>query len=315
MDFIDPDSIGIIEPTGLMWEPYGETPYLELIAIYSEKGFQMKSQNVKAFHIKEMNSLSETRAAVLGLRQTGLPIHVSMAVDGYGVSIHGADILACLVVLQGLSIKSFGLRCTDNEDIVASVIELVEKLVPHAKIPLTVTLDSSIEALSDDELTEFILSLLKMGITAINLTSFVDTRQALIIRSIQNEFDYTICDDIEHEELENIAACTEHTFYLRDDMVHSELIECHYNMGDHIIGAEDEGAEVLVFDVPTTEDAYRFGLHCHLARVPVAIRSDSDEALEAALVLYNGIAIIDCLSDISDDIKETLANGYNALIR
>ena len=107
--------MGVLSPTGLDWEPYGELPFLELVNIYAHRAFELLEAGVSALWVEGALSLGEARAAVLGARQTGLPIHLTMAVDADGESPQNADVLASLVTLQGLGIQSFGLAFTGGE--------------------------------------------------------------------------------------------------------------------------------------------------------------------------------------------------------
>lgn len=304
------DTTGVIHPSGILWEPYGDLPYLELITLFSDQAFALQANGATEISIEDMDSLSEARGAVLGARQTGMPIYVSQNVDENGITTHDADILASMIILQGLGIEAYGFHCTGG---IEPLLELVDKLAPHAIVPLMVTLDTSITALSDTALEAFITDLLVHGINHIRCTADVPQAYKTQIKELEKAFDSANRSVYEPEEA-SIAACSSQTFFLREDMVQSRPLQCHYDMCDDIINAEDDGCEILVVEVSTVDDAYQFGLNCHLSRVPIALISDSDEALETALLLYNGRAIIDYLSDVPDDVKDTLARGYNALI-
>ena len=51
-----------------------------------------------------------------------------------------------------------------------------------------------------------------------------------------------------------------------------------------------------------------------MMRLPVSLVADNVEALETALIYYNGRAIIDSLCDLDEETISTLAKGYNALV-
>ena len=52
-----------------------------------------------------------------------------------------------------------------------------------------------------------------------------------------------------------------------------------------------------------------------MLHMPVSFLSDSEEALEMALLLYNGCAFIDARSSIDESVLLNLAKGYGAILR
>ena len=49
--------------------------------------------------------------------------------------------------------------------------------------------------------------------------------------------------------------------------------------------------------------------------MPVSFYSDSEEALEMALLMYNGCAFVDSRSELDEPILDALAKGYGATVR
>ena len=81
-----------------------------------------------------------------------------------------------------------------------------------------------------------------------------------------------------------------------------------------MISAEAAGCEILQIHIGRLDDAYQFGLNADMMRLPVSLVADNVEALETALIYYNGRAIIDSLCDLDEETISTLAKGYNALV-
>ena len=52
-----------------------------------------------------------------------------------------------------------------------------------------------------------------------------------------------------------------------------------------------------------------------MLHMPVSFLSDSEEALEMALLMYNGCAFVDSRSNLDESILERLAKGYGAVVR
>ncbi len=294
--------MGVLSPTGLDWEPYGELPFLELVNIYAHRAFELLEAGVSALWVEGALSLGEARAAVLGARQTGLPIHLTMAVDADGESPQNADVLASLVTLQGLGIQSFGLAFTGGEE---DLLDLVEHLIPHARIPLAVCLP----LLAPEELARLTRELLSRGVSRFYTAAGMGKEALLPLTSL-----FAQAFSLPPAEEETLAACADQTFFLREDMAYSDLLECSVDMADQVISAEDSGCEILQIHIGSLDDAYQFGLNADMMRLPVSLVADNVEALETALIYYNGRAIIDSLCDLDEETISTLAKGYNALV-
>jgi 5-methyltetrahydrofolate--homocysteine methyltransferase len=58
-------------------------------------------------------------------------------------------------------------------------------------------------------------------------------------------------------------------------------------MADELLAAEDDEFDVITIQIDTMEDAWNFAENCHMLHKPVSFLSDSEEALEMALLMYN----------------------------
>lgn len=296
--------MGVLFPTGLEWEPYGELPYLELVNTYAHRAFDLLEAGASALWVESALSLAEARAAVLGARQTGLPIHVTMAVDADGKSPQNADVLASLVTLQGLGAASFGISFNGGRE---DLLDLAESLSPYAKVPLTVKLPP----LPPEEADSLTGELLRRGVSGF-FCGAGTSREGYAALAARLAASSLASPSAGEEEV--LAACSDQTFFLREDMAYSPLLECSLDMADQVISAENAGCEILQIHIGSLDDAYQFGLNADMMRLPVSLVADNVEALETALILYNGRAIIDRLCDLEEDVIAALAKGYNALV-
>ena len=80
---------GVIAPLQLQAEPFGETPFFDLINLYARQAFALKRGGVDLLLADTMTTLSQSRAAILGCRQTGLPVMVTMNVEEDGETCMG----------------------------------------------------------------------------------------------------------------------------------------------------------------------------------------------------------------------------------
>ena len=104
-------------------------------------------------------------------------------------------------------------------------------------------------------------------------------------------------------------------YFLDEFFQQSEPIYCSFDMADELLKAEEDECDVITIQIDTMEDAYNFAENAYMLHKPVSFLSDSEEALEMALLMYNGRAFVDSRSNIDETVLHTIAKGYGAIIR
>ena len=103
------------------------------MAIYTEQAAALEKAGVDLFVIETMTTMAEARAAVLACKSVSdKPVWVSFTCDEEGRTPSGTDVLAALIVMQGMGASAFGLNCTDP----AVTAEQLARLTPYATVPL-----------------------------------------------------------------------------------------------------------------------------------------------------------------------------------
>ena len=117
-----------LTPLGLDVAPMGELGFESLVAEYRAR----LQPGQGPVHIAGMTTMSECRAALLAVRETGSgPAWVSWACDEDGESPTRVHMLAALFVAEGMGAPAFGLDCPEE-----SAPRLMEELAQCAWIPL-----------------------------------------------------------------------------------------------------------------------------------------------------------------------------------
>ena len=111
-----------------------------------------------------------------------------------------------------------------------------------------------------------------------------------------------------------MAGATE-PYFLDEYFEQTEPVYCRRDMSDELLELEESGADVATIRIETVDDAYNFALNAHMLHMPVSFYSDSEEALEMALLMYNGCAFVDSRSELDEPILDALAKGYGATVR
>ena len=103
---------GVLSPTGLWAESSAEAPFDEWTAVYAEQAAALKEAGADLLVCETMTSLGEARAALLAARETGLPVIVTLTVNGEGETLSGARLLPAVITLQALGAAAVGLNCS-----------------------------------------------------------------------------------------------------------------------------------------------------------------------------------------------------------
>ena len=125
---------GDMAPTGLFIAPFGESSFEELVAIYTEQAAALAAAGVDLFLIETTMTMPEARAAVLACKSVSdRPVWVTFTCDENGRTLSGTDVLAALIVMQGMGVDAFGLNCSSGP---AEMLEQMRRLTPYTTVPL-----------------------------------------------------------------------------------------------------------------------------------------------------------------------------------
>lgn len=118
----------VLAPLGLDVPPCGETSFDDLTARWREA---LASSVPGPALLRGAASMAEVRAFAMACREAGRPFALAVPCDEDGETPAGADVLALLIVLEGLGAAVFGL-CAPAD----IALPQLERLVPYASLPL-----------------------------------------------------------------------------------------------------------------------------------------------------------------------------------
>lgn len=306
---------GCVAHLNLQVEPFGDTPFLELVNLYARQAFALKNGGVDLLIADAMTSLSQCRAALLGCRQTGLPVMVTLSVEEDGETCSGCDLVSALIVCQSLEAAAFGICCSAKPK---SMYRHLEEISPYARIPLIIrpnvgnTFDNM---LSPGQMGKDVIGLWERGATMIGGGNYSTPEHIREIKKTIDNYDFSHLN-IPKEDAETIClASAAEPYFLDEFFEQSPPVVCQRDMSDQLLETEAGGWDVVTVFIDSVDDATCFALNCHMLRRPVSFFSHREEALEMALLLYNGRALIDSRSLIQEETLAELAKGYGAIIR
>ena len=287
---------GDMSPTGLFIEPFGDTPFDEVVAAYSEQAKALDKAGVD-FFISETNiSLQEARAAVIGIREVSdKPIFVTMTVDDTGRTLSGDDLVCCLMSLAELGISAFGTNCSQGPD---GMLELLKDLAPYSLalgIPLIAKPNAGLPHededgnrhfdLDADTFGKYVPEFLKAGIPILGGCCGTD---AGFIKKIRGSID-SLAPSLDYSRIERIDtsnfACTNRMYAEAVDLgAPIKVKECFYDdacMEENFINAElddEAAADIFIENAP-------------MLTVPCAVTGD-ESAVAKAKRYYNGKLLV-----------------------
>lgn len=285
---------GVIGSSDTLVEPFGEISFTELIAAYDE---QVKALNeyVDLFVIDDISTMTDLRAALLSCKKTEKPVYVTIVpADRDDNEIDNISALGALITMQEMGADSFGISYTNGNDYINTINELAQ----YSKIPL-------IGKVSKENLSNYG----SMSSAGIRIFIFEDI--------IEYNADKKILPPSEIERLDDFFVFTHYgnVFFLEADTTEiSEPIGCFPNMEECISEVCKSSCDVLRVEINSTDDAIDFAHNAHMSSLPVMFLSENVIALKMALMLYQGIALIDSSTLIPKDDLEEICRKYGAVV-
>ncbi|MCR4594189.1 MAG: homocysteine S-methyltransferase family protein [Clostridiales bacterium] len=309
-----------IGPLGKLLKPYGELEFEKAYDLFAEQVRAGAKAGADLILIETMGDLYEAKCAVLAARENSdLPVLVSMIFDEKGKTLTGADAKTVIFTLESLRVDGIGMNCGLGPEQMAVIAEDFAKyaslpyfIQPNAGLPVSVN-----------------------GVTTYNVTpdGFTDIQKQNVINGATAvggccgttpAFIRMLCDkcrglEIKKAEDKGITAVTSYSKsvefsdkplvigerinptgkkLLKEALKNNDL-EYIYGEG---IKQTDLGAHILDVNVglPGIDEAGMLkNAVCGLQSIlttPLQIDTSDASALEAALRVYNGKALINSVN-------------------
>lgn len=125
---------GDISTTGRFVAPFGDLPFEEAVEIYKEQVKGLLEGGVDFFVIETMIDIQEARAALLAVKEScSLPVCVSMTFEENGKTLTGTDPMTAAITLQSLGADVVGCNCSTGPK---QMLKIIEEMKAVAKVPL-----------------------------------------------------------------------------------------------------------------------------------------------------------------------------------
>lgn len=327
-----------IGPTGKLLKPMGDLDFEECVDIFADV-VKAGRDEADLVLLETFGDLYEIKAAMLAVKENcDLPLVVSMIFDEKARLLTGADVRTACAVVEGLGADAIGFNCGLGPK---QMIPLVEELEKHASIPILVMpnagLPESVNGetifnVDPDEFASYMTQIAKMGVSY--LGGCCGTTPAHLKAMIETTKD--IEDKVPEFKNETIVASYSKSVDLSEGAVIGERInptgkklmkealrnkDMDYVLRQGITQTE-AGAHILDVNMGLPEidekEMLCSGVYELQSVLPVPLQLDSGdaEAMEAALRLYNGKAMINSVNGKEKSMKEVfpLAKKYGGVV-
>ena len=335
---------GDLAPTGKFVEPSGDWAFEEAVNVYKNQVKALAAADVDGFVIETMMDLQEARAALIAARELypDAPVMVTLTFDESQRTLTGVTPDAALITLQSLGADAFGCNCSTGP---ADMAKLLASIKEYASIPLIAKPNAGLPMLKDgktvfnmtpDMFAGYVDTLLDSGVNLLggccgttpqhiaaaaekvrsssaplpvraDASGIISSNRR--IKKLNCNGSFTVIGErinptgkrALQAELRNNSTALALQFAIEQQTAGAEVLDV--NMG---LSGVDETALMCKVVLQTVR----------AVDTPLCIDSTSPEAVEAALRVYPGRALLNSISYEKERIEKVLpiAAKYGAML-
>lgn len=125
-----------IGPTGKLLKPLGDLDFEDAYAAFQEMVIAGEKAGADLIVIETMSDIYEAKAAVLAAKEnTNLPVFVTVVFDEKGKLLTGSDISSVIAILEGLNVDAIGMNCGLGPH---QMVSLAEQMLACCSIPVII---------------------------------------------------------------------------------------------------------------------------------------------------------------------------------
>ncbi|MGI6084409.1 MAG: homocysteine S-methyltransferase family protein [Acetivibrionales bacterium] len=331
---------GDISSCGSLLHPFGSIQFEEAVEGFKKQVKGLLDGGVDLFIIETMMDLQEARAALIAIKEScDLPVMVTLTFEGQR-TLMGSDPVSALVTLQALGADAVGCNCSSGP---AEMVDIIKQMKPYAKVPLIAKPNAGKPRLEDnvtifdmdsETFATYTEELVEAGVNALGgccgtTPEYIGKVGKIIsglnpIKSKRKPFSLA-CSNRKTIEIHSslpFAVIGERLNPTGKKLLKEALIRGDMDLVSDIAREQTDAGAVLLdvnAGVPGIDEKETLknmvNAVCNAVPAPVMIDTPDHEALEAALRIYPGRAIVNSVSGESEKISKLLplAKKYGAM--
>lgn len=329
-----------IGPLGKMLSPLGDLPFEEAVEIFANTVRAGVKAGADLIAIETMNDSYETKAAVLAAKENSdLPVIVTNVYDEEAKLMTGACPESMVAMLEGLGVDALGANCSLGPK---QMLPIAKRLYEATSLPLIMKPNAGLPKSVDGktvfdvdakEFSDIMTELVSLG--ARILGGCCGTTPEYIKETVKATKNLPICDII-YRNLTVVSSSQEAVYFDKKTILIGERINptgkklFKEALRNHDIGyvlnegikQKENGAHVLDVNVGLPEiDEPALLTECveelqSVISLPLQIDTTNVSAMESALRVYNGKAMINSVNGKEEVMNEIfpLAKKYGGLV-
>lgn len=306
---------GDLSPTGLFLPPMGETPFEELVEIYTEQASALESAGVDLFVIETMMTLPEARAAVLAVKSVSRkPVFVSFTCNEKGKTITGTDVTAALLVMQGMGVDAFGLNCSAGPK---EMLPQLRRLSEYAAVPLLAKPNAGLPERVGGETVyrctpaEFAACADDFAAAGVAIFGGCCGTTEEHIAALATRLGEVTPPAPSHSDMLPCAS-EKRPWLLPPNVTGGPALRCTENLEEEMEAAQEKEGELLTIAITSRDDCEYFADCQYAITNPLCIACEDGELLEQALRLYQGRALYE--GHLPEEVLSNLVRRYGLVI-
>ncbi len=317
-----------VDPLGELLEPMGTLTFEEAYDAFCEVVKQGEASGADLIVIETMTDLYEVKAAVLAAKeQTNLPVMVSMTFEETGRTFTGTSIECMTAVLEGLGVDAVGINCSLGP---VEIFPLAEKMCQLTDLPVFVKPNAGLPdprtgayTIGPEEFARAMAEYRHLGIAmaggCCGTTPDYIARMKAVFAGMERKQrtpsarESCVCSATNCAAIDHVTVIGERINPTGKKRLKQALIEEDYDyLLSQAVQQADAGAQVLDVNVgiPDIEEARVLPAVVKkiqaVTDLPLQIDSSDPAAIEAALRVYNGKAIVNSVNGEEKSLSSIL---------
>ena len=329
-----------IGPTGKLLKPFGDFDFEEAVEVFAETVKLGVKYGVDLIYIETMSDSYETKAAVLAAKENcDLPIIASNAYGEDGKLMTGASPEAMVAMLEGLGVDVIGANCSLGPKQLRPIVDKLLKcsslpvmLKPNAGLPKIID-GKTVYDINVDEFADEVLSAINSGVRIVGGCCGTTPEY---IRKVSQKTIGTKPIDIKEKNITCVSSYTHVVEFGKQPILIGERInptgkkrfkqaliehDIDYILNEGI-NQQEKGVHILDVNVglPDIDEPELLKTAvCELQAIinlPLQIDTSDIKAMESALRVYNGKAMINSVNGKQESMHSVfpLVKKYGGLV-
>ena len=327
-------------PTGKLLKPMGDLDFDDAYEAFAEAVRYGEKYGADLIHIETMSDTYEVKAAILAAKEnSSLPVFVTMIFDERGKLLTGGDVPSVVAMLEGLRVDALGLNCGLGPK---QMLPILNDLRRDTSLPIIVKPNAGLPKqkngetyydVEPDEFARIMQEIVKGGACVIggccgttpeHIEKLVEECKDLPLCEIEKKHDTivssygqaVILDDMPRIIGERINPTGKKKFKqaLKDHDLDYILREgiTQQDQGAHIL---DVNVGLPDIDEPALMEEVVQELQS-VVNIPLQIDTVDEKAMEKALRIYNGKAMVNSVSGKKESMEKVfpLVKKYGGVV-